>query len=132
MKAKQILSEILDAHCLYSENRRKVIKLANLNSQDIFNGQNDYYQVRNTILNNLNDDKAAEIVNAIPFPFIEEYSPIEDKTQKSLNNLTGLIDYYKRDSFFWIENVLLDIPVNARIQSTITLCGVQKKIKEQI
>jgi len=127
MTAKEIIKDIIEAHCLYSQNQKKVMMLADINSAEIYNGGNDYYQIIDKILNKVSEEKAKEIVNQMPFPFMQHYYPTEEPTQNILNKIANLIDYNKRDSFWWIENVLSPLRKKGEIKSKITHCGIINK-----
>jgi hypothetical protein len=112
---KEILKSILNAFCLQSENIKKVCNLAGINS--IWNGKRTTNQAVNILIRAISNEKARYIINSMPFPFIEEYSPIEQVTQDTLKH----IHKPTRDSFFWIDSVVSPITKKGeRIESVIT------------
>lgn len=78
--AKAVLCDVLHAHCLYSQNIDEVIRLAGV-SESIYNGKRNYSQIRELILRAMSEEKAREILNQMPFPFIEDWSWNYDKHQ---------------------------------------------------
>ena len=101
---KEILSDILNAHCLSTENTRKVYELSGIKAQ-LFNGKRNYYQIRNLLLRAISDEKAKEIINKMPFPFIGQYYGTEHLKDFVNNSLIK-----SRDYMFWIDNVLMETP----------------------
>jgi hypothetical protein len=69
-QVKEILKDILEAFCLSSQNMNKVYKLSGIKGQ-LYNGKRNNYQLRDLLLRAINEDKAKEIINQMPFPYIE-------------------------------------------------------------
>jgi hypothetical protein len=124
-QVKQTLVDILDAFCLTTENRSKVMKLANIPSESIFDGVNDYYQQREKILSLINEDTAKSIINQMPFPFIKDYYKDETKAQKAFTPYFDILhrsNGFGQSSMYWINNVLCELPKKKgyQIRSEIT------------
>lgn len=94
MNAKNILEDVMKAFCLSTQNLDKVYKLSGIKAQ-LYNGKRNYYQLRKLILRAITDDKAKEIINNMPFPYIE----------------TARGEYIRERKFeFWVDDVLVPLP----------------------
>lgn len=67
---KEILLDIMNAFCLSTQNLDKVYKLSGIKGR-LYNGKRSNEQHRKIILRAITDDKAREIINQMPFPYIE-------------------------------------------------------------
>lgn len=67
---KQILEDIINAFCLSTQNLRTAHELSGIKGQ-FFNGKRSNTQLRNLLLRAISNDKAKEIINQMPFPYIE-------------------------------------------------------------
>ncbi len=105
---KDWLKQILHAHCLTHTNYKRVLKHVGI-AESVFCGLG-YDAVADKILSLTNEDRARDIVNAMPFPFIETAVPVYTQ---------------ERDSWYWIENVLADLKDYGEIMS-ITGNGIAK------
>ena len=92
---KQILDDILNAFCLSSVNLDKVYKLSGINAK-LYNGKRSNDQLRKLLLRAITNEKAKEIINQMPFPFIETADKIFEKQT--------------RDCYYYIDNVLMELP----------------------
>lgn len=120
MKAKDILYDIMCAFCLDTQNTNAVIKLAGIKA-NIFNGKRDWWKIRKLLIRAIPEEKAKEIINAMPFPFVERYYPKEAEAQKHYSPM--VINYpFERDSVFFMREVLAPIKVG-EIKSVITGYG---------
>ena len=68
--AKNVLSEILDAFCLSTQNLDRAYRLSGIKCQ-LYNGKRSNAQLRKLLLRAISEDKAKEIINKMPFPYIE-------------------------------------------------------------
>lgn len=119
--AKQTLKDIMTAFCFHFQNTQKVIKMAKI--ENPYNGQKGHDEIVEFVLNQINEESAKEIVNKIPFPFVENYHPEERPTQEFFKNYAE-----NRDSFYWTEQVLFtDYKKGVSIISKITGCGIHLK-----
>lgn len=69
----------------------------------------------------ISEEKAKEIINAMPFPFVERYYPQEAEAQKRFSPM--VINYFERDSVFFMKEVLAPIKAG-EIKSAITGYGL--------
>lgn len=121
MKAKDILYDIMCAFCMDTENTDKVIKLAGIKAR-VFNGKRDWWTIRKLLMRAISEEKTKEIINAMPFPFVERYYPQEAEAQKHYSPM--VINYpFERDSVFFMEEVLAPIKAG-EIKSAITGYGL--------
>ena len=90
-QAKQILSDILNAFCLSSENLKLVFELSGIKGQ-LYNVTRSNEQLRKILLRAISDDKAKEIINKIPFPYIQTANSqyIKENTDNWKNILVPL------------------------------------------
>lgn len=102
-QAKEILKDILDAFCLSTQNTNKVYKLSGIKSP-LFNGKRNYDQIRALLLRAISEDKAKEIINQMPFPFISVHSGvwINDITKRDFEEI--LVPLEKKKGYR-MENV---------------------------
>jgi hypothetical protein len=91
---KEVLNDIMNAFCLSSVNLDKVYKLSGINAR-LYNGKRTNEQLRKLLLRAISNDKAKEIINQMPFPFIETADKIFEKQEK--------------DCHYYIENVLTEL-----------------------
>lgn len=120
-KAKDILYDIMCAFCLDSQNTQKVIKLAGIKAQ-VYNGKRDWWKIRKLLQRAIPEDRARAIINQMPFPFIENYSPKEEEAQKRFGSI--VINFpFERDSVYFMDEVLAPIQVG-EMKSAITGYGV--------
>jgi len=70
MKAKIILSDIVNAFCLSSQNLDRAYRLSGIKAS-FYNGKRSNEQLRKLLLRAITEDKAKEIINKMPFPYIE-------------------------------------------------------------
>lgn len=120
MKVKDILYDIMCAFCRDTENTDKVIKLAGIKAR-VFNGKRDWWTIRKLLMRAISEEKAKEIINAMPFPFVERYYRQEAEAQKRFSPM--VINYFERDSVFFMKEVLAPIKAG-EIKSTITGYGL--------
>jgi hypothetical protein len=121
------LYDILHSFCLASERTNDVIRLAGVKAK-VFNGKRDYWKVRNILLRAISEQKAQEIINQIPFPFIQKYYPGEDDAQVFFSQSIQ----ENRVSWFWMDDVLAPLTTpkgTGRIESAITGCGTTYKMR---
>lgn len=118
MTAKQILYDILHAFCMDTQNTNKVIKLTGIKGR-IYNGKRDYWAIRKLIIRAITEQKAQEIINNMPFPFIEHWTPTEDKHKAWMDELFPSLDEHETFEFY-SKNVLCPIPMIAgqRMENT--------------
>ena len=83
-QTKIILDDILNSFCLSSQNLNRVYKLSGIKAQ-LYNGKRSNDKLRAILLRAISEDKAQEIVNKMPFPFIEEYKGTEE-LKEFINN----------------------------------------------
>jgi hypothetical protein len=102
---KEVLNDIMNAFCLSSQNLDKVYGLSGIKAE-FYNGKRTNEQLRRILLRAINDEKAKEIINKIPFAYIETADKIFEKN--------------KRDCYYYIENVLQELPKKSgyRIECT--------------
>jgi len=114
MKAKEILYDILHAHCLTTQNTDKVIKLAGIPTS-IYNGKRDYWMIRKMILRIVSEERARQIINAMPYSFIENWSRKEDKHKAWIRAMfPEMFRITNLDTFtFYRDNVLQPLPLKA-------------------
>jgi hypothetical protein len=105
MKAKDTLEEIMNAFCMCSENIQKVYNLSGIKAQ-LYNGKRTREQLIKLLLRAINEEKAKEIVNKIPFPFIAEYHGTEYMKEFIDNTIIT-----KRECGFWETNVLAPLKI---------------------
>ena len=92
---KEVLNDIMNAFCLSSQNLDKAYRLSGIKAE-FYNGKRTNEQLRRLLLRAINDDKAKEIINNIPFPYIETADKIFEKRE--------------HDCHYFIENVLQELP----------------------
>jgi hypothetical protein len=92
---KEVLNDIMNAFCLSSQNLDKVYKLSGIKAE-FYNGKRTNEQLRRLLLRAINNDKAKEIINKMPFPYIETAGKIFEKRE--------------HDCHYFIENVLQELP----------------------
>jgi hypothetical protein len=121
------LYDILHSYCLASERTNDVIRLAGVKAT-VFNGKRDYWKARNILLRAISEQKAQEIINQMPFPFIQKYHSGEDNAQEFFSRSIQQI----RSSWFWRDNVLSPLTTKngtGRIVSAVTGCGSTYKMR---
>lgn len=99
IEVKTTLRSILTAFCLSSQNIKKVQKLTGITN--LWNGKRTTDQAVNILVRAIPDHKAKEIINAMPFPFIENYHEGESYAQSFFS--AAII---QRRTIFWINEVL--------------------------
>ncbi|MCA6368267.1 MAG: hypothetical protein IM631_12180 [Cytophagales bacterium] len=122
------LYDILHAHCLSSQCTDEVFRLSGIKGR-LYNGKRDYWQLRNILLRAISEQKAREIINQIPFPFIQNYYPGEDDAQVFFSQSIQ----ENRVSWFWMDDVLAPLTTpkgTGRIESAITGCGTTYKTRK--
>jgi hypothetical protein len=92
---KKVLLDIMNAFCLSSVNLDKVYKLSGIKAR-LYNGKRSNEQLRKVLLRAISNEKAKEIINQMPFPYIETADKIFEKQE--------------RDCHWFIENTLTEIP----------------------
>ncbi len=92
---KEVLKDILNAFCLQSQNIDKVYKLSGIKAP-IYNGKRSSDKCKAILLRAISNNKAKEIINQMPFPYIETADKIFEKNQ--------------RNCHFYIDNVLQELP----------------------
>lgn len=121
------LYDILHAHCLSTQRTDEVFMLSGIKGS-LYNGKRDYCKLRSILLRAISEQKAKEIINQIPFPFIQEYYPGEDDAQVLFSQSIQQI----RTSWFWIDDVLAPLTTpkgTGRIESAATGCGSTYKMR---
>ncbi len=71
-KEKEILLDILNAFCLSTVNIEKVYKLSGIKGR-LYNGKRSNDQLRRILIRAISNEKAKEIINKMPFPYIEKF-----------------------------------------------------------
>jgi hypothetical protein len=109
-QVKDVLLDILNAHCMTTENLNKAYKLSGIKAS-LYNGKRDYYKVRRLFIRAISNNTAKYIINNMPFPFIEDYNGTEYlrefiESKQHPRSRIGRIDY-------WINEVLIPIPKKA-------------------
>ena len=109
-QVKDILLDILNAHCMTTENLNKAYKLSGIKA-NLYNGKRDYYKLRRLFIRAISNDTAKYIINNMPFPYIENYNGTEylrefiESKYPPIEQI-GRIDY-------WIDEVLIPITKKA-------------------
>lgn len=116
--AKAVLYDIIHAHCLTSQNTDRVIKF--LGIKNIFNGKRDFWHLRKLLLRVTSEQKARDIVNLMPFPFIEGYH----KNERAAQIFFSAPIQQTRDSDYWVDNVLVPISKKGQRIESITGYGI--------
>jgi hypothetical protein len=121
------LYDILHAHCLSTQRTDEVFRLSGIKG-NLYNGKRDYWQLRNILLRAISEQKARDIINQIPFPFIQKYYPGEDDAQVFFSRSIQT----NRISWFWMDDVLAPLTTpkgTGRIESVVTGCGSTYKMR---
>jgi hypothetical protein len=92
---KEVLSDILNAFCFESERIQQVYNLSGIKAQ-LYNGKRSNDRCKKLLLRAISKDKAKEIINNIPFPYIETADKIFEKRE--------------HDHHYYIKNVLQELP----------------------
>jgi len=101
--AKAVLYDIIHADCLTTQNTNRVIAI--LGIKNLLYGKRDYWHLRKLLLRVTSEQKAREIVNLMPFPFIEEYR----KNERAAQIFFSAPIQQTRDFRYWVDNVLAPI-----------------------
>ena len=102
---KEILHEILNAFCLVSQNTNKVRKLTGIEIEIPREGMY-ITEMHKIILSKITDEQAKDVINKMPFCYIENYSRTGDEFKEKVEKLHNK----EKSCHFWIENVLSELP----------------------